>query len=205
MPDFQPAKTGEPFRPKAFEWNAMLEAGRRVASVGGATPAGNLGTLDTQPNVIRVKNTSGGDRGRYAVLSLGAARWTLDADKNITGTVFAAAAYASESWPCVLQQPLKSNAIGFAVVIGPTLVQIGSGGSASKKYGTPSASYNLTPGEAGPVYLPGGSASSGVVLGVVGASKSADAIIDLRLSGTALQYTKDGTNWTTWHTGTTCP
>ncbi len=31
-----------------------------------------------------------------------------------------------------------------------------------------------------------------------------EAIIDLRLSGNNLQYTTDGTNWTTWHTGTTC-
>jgi hypothetical protein len=30
-------------------------------------------------------------------------------------------------------------------------------------------------------------------------------IINLRLSGNNLQYTFDGTTWTTWHTGTTCP
>jgi hypothetical protein len=30
-------------------------------------------------------------------------------------------------------------------------------------------------------------------------------IINLRLSGSNLQYTLDGTNWTTWTTGTTCP
>ena len=31
-------------------------------------------------------------------------------------------------------------------------------------------------------------------------------IIDIRISGANLQYTKDGTNWTTWHTaGTACP
>lgn len=29
-------------------------------------------------------------------------------------------------------------------------------------------------------------------------------IIDIRLSGLALQYTKDGTTWTTWHTGEEC-
>jgi len=32
-----------------------------------------------------------------------------------------------------------------------------------------------------------------------------DAIIDLRLSGNNLQYTKDGVNWVTWHTATECP
>ena len=32
------------------------------------------------------------------------------------------------------------------------------------------------------------------------------AIVDLRLSGSTLQYTLDGTNWVTWHTGDTeCP
>jgi hypothetical protein len=30
-------------------------------------------------------------------------------------------------------------------------------------------------------------------------------ILDIRVSGTTLQYTKDGTNWVTWHTGTECP
>lgn len=29
-------------------------------------------------------------------------------------------------------------------------------------------------------------------------------IIDLRLDGTALQYTLDGVTWETWHTGTEC-
>lgn len=31
------------------------------------------------------------------------------------------------------------------------------------------------------------------------------AIIDLRLSGTELQYTTDGTTWTTWHNAAACP
>lgn len=31
-----------------------------------------------------------------------------------------------------------------------------------------------------------------------------DAIIDLRLNGNDLQYTKDGVNWVTWHTATEC-
>lgn len=30
-------------------------------------------------------------------------------------------------------------------------------------------------------------------------------IVDLRLSGNDLQYTYDGTNWSTWHTASTCP
>lgn len=32
-------------------------------------------------------------------------------------------------------------------------------------------------------------------------AKNANAIIDIRVSGLNFQYTKDGTNWTTWHTG----
>jgi hypothetical protein len=35
---------------------------------------------------------------------------------------------------------------------------------------------------------------------------SSDAIIDIRVSGADLQYTKDGFNWITWHTaGVVCP
>jgi hypothetical protein len=30
-------------------------------------------------------------------------------------------------------------------------------------------------------------------------------IINIRLSGSELQYTHDGITWTTWHTATTCP
>ena len=33
---------------------------------------------------------------------------------------------------------------------------------------------------------------------------SQDAITDIRVSGFALQYTKNGTDWTTWHTGDDC-
>lgn len=32
-----------------------------------------------------------------------------------------------------------------------------------------------------------------------------NAIIDLRLSGNNLQYTKDGTTWVTWHAAGECP
>lgn len=35
-------------------------------------------------------------------------------------------------------------------------------------------------------------------------TNSAIAIIDIRVSGTTLQYTVDGSTWVTWHTGTTC-
>lgn len=37
------------------------------------------------------------------------------------------------------------------------------------------------------------------------ASNVGSGIIDLRLSGNDLQYTFDGSNWTTWHTADTCP
>jgi hypothetical protein len=206
MPDFQPVKPGDRFEPKAFEFNAMLEAGRRVAGVGGSQPAETLGNLNPAPSVVRVKNTSGGDRGRYSVLSLGPARWALDSDKQITATTFEAAAYAADSWPCVLQSALKADAIGFAVILGATLVKVGSGGSAGELYGTPNASYELEPGNTGPVYIPGGTAAAGVKLGVVaGRAVASDAIIDLRVSGNLLQYTKNGSTWTTWHTGTNCP
>ena len=36
-------------------------------------------------------------------------------------------------------------------------------------------------------------------------ARNSNAIIDLRLNGNDLQYTKDGVNWVTWHTATECP
>lgn len=165
MPNFQPVQPGDAFRPEADEWNAMLRTAwdnqrgleRRV----NATSAGSA-------VVVPIKNNTGGARGRYSVASLGAALGDLDANSDLRQFVFSADSYADGAWPVVFQSSLADGAVGFGVVSGPTLVDVDTGGAETQQYAVPNSSYKAAPADSGSIYIPGGTETPGIKLGVVG-------------------------------------
>lgn len=153
--------------------------------------------------IVRVKNTSGADRARWENMSLSTTlRFTLGTDGK-ESVIFSAVAGDPAKPPAILQEPIKSNKFGRALIFGYTLARVAAG-SASIFAAKPNASHKLAVDSGGAVRLlaaPNPSAESVIpcIIGFGGAS----GITDLRLSGSDLQYFKDGT-WTTWTTGSSC-
>lgn len=196
---FEPLQSGDPIKPTAFEWNAMLSAGQKaLAGSQGITPIdGQRGSL-SQSMWVWVKNESGSDRNRYEVMSLGDPLWDLDLTEQ-RDLIFAANSSAADSTPVVLITPIANGKIGRGVIDGLALAKVGAGTNTLRfaNIGT----HKLTPAAGGDVRLLGApSPSADKLLPVI---LSVGGVTDLRLSGNNLQYRKGGA-WFTWTTGTTC-
>lgn len=169
---FEHRKPGEQFEVKAFEFNAMLDAGRaaRAGQVGIKAEGLELLALSAGQGVVRVKNNTGADRNRYACVSLGPARWTLDRNNKLAGLVFEVT--AADPWKpiAILQQPLKDGAIGAAVIYGPSLVDVAAGGTSTHRWAlADAASHTLKAATGGQVRLLDAPPSGGgVILAMVG-------------------------------------
>ncbi len=169
---FEHVKSGDEFKVQAFEWNAMLDAGRaaRRGQVGTKAEGLELLALAAGNGTIRVKNNSGGDRNRYAAVSLGAARWVVTRNNSLPQLVFEVT--AADPWKpiAILQQPLKSGALGAAVIFGPSLVEVASGGTSTHRWALADAtSHTLKAATGGQVRLLDAPPSGGgVILAMVG-------------------------------------
>lgn len=169
---FEHVKPGDDFQVKAFEWNAILDAGaaRRRHQVGTKAEGLELLALAQGNGLVRVINNTGADRNRYACVSLGAARWVLDRNQRVEGIVFNTA--AADPWKpiAILQQPLKAGDIGAAIIFGPSLVDVASGGTSSFRWAIADASsHTLKATTGGQVRLLDAPPSGGgVVLAMVG-------------------------------------
>jgi hypothetical protein len=132
---FEHLQPGDRIKPTAFEFNAMLDAGRALAGVSGIAPAGI--EQKVPPNWVKVKNITGRALRRYTGYRLGPCLWELTGSGNTIvsgdkgGTTLGENVYelTDNASPtnrpvAVIQQPLANNAIGWAAVSGVTLVKV---------------------------------------------------------------------------------
>lgn len=162
--------------PNAFEYNATMDAARAFAGSQGIGPPGsNIGRIPIQPTVVRVKNATGSDRNRYTAFSIGESRWALERKNNLAECAFELVAYDAAKPVAVLQEPLKTDAFGLAVIDGPTLIETTSAGTTSDTYGAPDSAGLIVPGS-GPVRLVGPRPDGGgVMLGLLGQAAPAES------------------------------
>lgn len=201
---FEHVKAGDKFAPKAFEFNAMLDAGSAFLNGNNQRLGGGLESGANAPVWVWVKNATGGDLDRYQAITIGNPLWTLDASHNLRSVVFEGIDDDDAKPIGILQQPLKDGRIGRAVLQGVTLAKVVSGSTTEWQADLGGTANTLEPSAGGRVRLLRLLPSAATHYLPVWVSQLRPGIIDLRLSGTALQYTFDGTNWTTWHTGTEC-
>jgi hypothetical protein len=117
-------RKGERFRPDAASHNAFVDAARaHQASAHRLGPA-TVGGMGSQ-TLVWVQNQSGEDRDQFDVLGLAAPIFTYEDNPEefktrlVFGGVEPAATDHREKF-CILQQPLKDDGIGLAVIAGLT-------------------------------------------------------------------------------------
>ena len=123
---FKKVQHGESFAVDATAQNAMLAAGQAFKPPGqGGPPV----LTDKTNNLVKVKNSSGGDIGRFSVLSVSGVLFSPTDNLQEFQNNFAFDG-VTPTFPgslgrfVVTQEPLKEDAIGLAVVSGLTPVQI---------------------------------------------------------------------------------
>lgn len=137
---------------------------------------------------------------RFETMALGSPIFSLELDGSVD-PIFSADTSDPDEQPLVLIDEIGDGELGRGIIDGLAyaIVETGSGA-----YAKPTTGGKLEPTDAGGIKLltsPGGSDTLCAVLLGVGSA----GIIDLRLDGNNLQYTLDGSSWTTWHTGGPCP
>jgi hypothetical protein len=122
-----PVQPGERLQIRASTWNALLDMERRIATGEGAAPA-SPGRGQSDPTLIRVKNTSTTDLGRYGVCGLGDTLWmpTDNQAQFLEMVVLKAIAPASNMQLTfgVAVEPIAIDRIGRVQVEGSTPVKI---------------------------------------------------------------------------------
>lgn len=123
----------EPFQPRAADWNSFIDAAEDYKRRSGGRPSGIDTPLITPSNtLIYVRNDSGDDRDQYEILGIDEP--VILPDDNL---------FAFQQGPCfkglepttadhfskfaVLQQALKQDEIGIALLYGMTPVLVDAG------------------------------------------------------------------------------
>lgn len=151
---FEHVQSGERFTPPAaFEWNAMLDAGRQQLAGRVGVSAIPSGVLSPQTCVVRIVNKSGAARNRYEALTLGEPRWDPAAKDTLQSIVFKGEAPDPDGTPAVLLSPLGTDKVGFAVCMGPTLLRMDTFAGAAKVSAAPKANGLFDSVDTGPIRL----------------------------------------------------
>ena len=167
---FRKVQTGQPLRIPAAAYNAFVDAavdlqqrrmnqGTRLA--GGRPP---------HPGAILVRNDSGADLDRYAVVTLGTVAITAadDLEEFLAGPIFAATSPVAGKAVAILQEPTKSTAFGWAVVFGITPAKVNMTESAHVRCSaTAGDTAKLASGATGPIALLWAAGTSGEQWAVV--------------------------------------
>ena len=207
------ARPGDPIRNHVTAaW--FNETTRRNKQLGTGIPSVGLAQEFLK---IRVYNHEAVAKDIYTPVAIGSAK--LDYDKEYDAT-FATKDYNTQAldkddehnW-VILQEPLPGSigASADALVMGVTWINMGETDPAPDEY--------LTIVGTSPSYLDGAASGRGLILSrhedagnaifwilaMMGMPAAPiDAIIDIRVNGFDFEYTKNGTDWTVWHTGGDC-
>lgn len=123
----QKVKPGDPLRIPADTFNSFIDAAADLRARQQSRLQERLGAV-SDSGIVRVRNDSGADRDRFNVLVITGVVLspTDNAQAFKNQTVFTAAAPTSpdDENMVVLQEPLKDNCIGRAIVAGVSIVQI---------------------------------------------------------------------------------
>ena len=127
----QKVKQGSPFKPKAADWNAFVDAALAHRGMGSKTKSGDSsmrGTADS--GIVTIQNNSGLPCDQYTVLSLDTLLITPTDNEShfrFETPVFSGTAIASEniSKPfAIIQEPLGKSFVGDAMVAGVSPAKI---------------------------------------------------------------------------------
>lgn len=146
---FNQVKPGQRWQPKADELNAMIAAGAAMRGIPG------LSQVTERPpgsTLIRVKNITGDAVQRYRAFGLGESLVAELEDSNRVADVVLELVEWESGPIAVIQTPLVDDEIGFAVVSGPTLLEVSDEGSDIDRQATPGTDGVCDPGS-GPITL----------------------------------------------------
>lgn len=187
--------------PRAVEWNRLAERYNSAAF-------GLRGLRGIAGSRIVGKNTSGNDRSRFETMAVDGITTSLTTDGNVD-LIFDLKDADSSKPTAILVDSIEDGQFGQFLLDGLALALVGPGTITHEHATIDAANHRLEPqADASSIRLldsPDASVVKLVPVLLQGEATDSDAIIDLRLNGNDLQYTKDGTTWTTWHTADTCP
>lgn len=128
IPKVKKVNRGQPFTPRAREWNAIADAVNASTINRKAVGAGPL-TDKTGPGIIRIQNDSGTDRTRFDVMGLDAAlfdpgtQFEQFSERIAISAVEPAAEHVGGRF-VVLLEPIKDGEIGRARLVGECVVKV---------------------------------------------------------------------------------
>lgn len=127
----------------------MLAAGAAMRGIPGLSQV-----TERQPGntLIRVKNITGNSVQRYRAFGLGESLVAELEDSNRVADVVLELVEWESGPIAVIQQPLVDDEIGFAIVSGPTLLEVSDEGSETDRQATPGTDGVCDPGS-GPITL----------------------------------------------------
>lgn len=123
----QRRKPGDPLTLSSADWNSFLDAAEMV--LGGKNPKTAFRPQPNENGFVLVKNTTGADRSQFEVVGLDVVVPTpanLEEFKQQTHQYNAVATVAADHrgrW-AILQEPIKNDAIGWAMVSGVGVVKV---------------------------------------------------------------------------------
>lgn len=142
MARYPKVKRGDPLNFPAGLQNDLINLLGNGAAQTGQTLATLPGSA-AQGVIVRVKNTSGADRARWDCMSLGTAlRFTVGTDGK-ESVIFDAAVADPDKPAAILQEPIKSNKFGRALIFGYTLAKIKTASSSTLLAAKPATTHNL--------------------------------------------------------------
>ncbi|MFO0943038.1 MAG: hypothetical protein U0930_20055 [Pirellulales bacterium] len=158
-------KPGDAIR--AADWNDLQ---RSVSeSLGSGRPERGDGVGNN--NVVSVKNSTGADiTEKYRCFALGDARFSpLTKKYRLPDVVFDLVAYSAGKPLAVVLEPMAADKLGYAVIYGPTLIEVTGAGSTSDRTGSPNSTGQIVPGSGDAMqFLQARPTGGGVVLGLIG-------------------------------------
>ena len=126
--NFKKVQTGQPLKIPAETFNAFLDAARDFRARQQSRETQSQPTF-RQSGIVKVKNSSGADRGRFEILGMDRPIFTptdnLDTFQNevtLVGVMPDGEKHLGRF--CVLLEPLKTDAIGLAVIAGVCPVRV---------------------------------------------------------------------------------
>jgi len=153
MTDFRKARAGEKLAIRADTYNAMLEAARAHRDASTSTKAPKTVGKVSDGGILLVKNATGSDQKRFAVMGLGepviSPKIHEERFKNNPVMEAVLPGEEHEGRFVVLQEPLPRGAIGRAMALGVTPAYFAPGESGHVMAGSLEGSTDLVAGKVG--------------------------------------------------------
>ncbi len=132
MGDFDKVSAGQKFTPKAGEWNAFIDAARYVKNMQGGMTV-DAGKRQARAGIVLVHNTSDDDMPVFAPMYISGPIVEVEDEETALKFMDGLPAFTADKFSededlekplVILQQPIKSDEMGKALIFGITPVRI---------------------------------------------------------------------------------